>query len=290
MKIDLNSVKTIGKGLVRPEGVMAMDDGSLYTANGRGKCARIDKNGHTSFFGNLGGTPNGICIDKKGDCIIANIGNGQVQSLSPDGRHVVLMTQAEGKKMSSPNFPFIDYQERLWVSNSTSLPNIEDALKAPVPDGCMVLIAQGKPKIVAEGIYFANGVALDSEEKFIYVAETMKRRILRYRIHADSSVGKKEVYGPDPLGPLGFPDGIAFDEAGNLWVAFPAQNAIGYINPRQELEIALEDPERKILQQPANICFGGKKRKTAFIGSLEGTNIPYFEVPYPGMRLIHQST
>jgi gluconolactonase len=289
MKIDLNSVKTIGNGLVRPEGVMALDDGSLYTADGRGRCARIEKNGRTSFWGNLGGAPNGICTDRKGNCIIANIGNGEVQSLSPDGRHVVLMTQAEGKKMSSPNFPFIDSQERLWVSNSTSLPNIEDALKTPVPDGCMVLIVHGSPKIVAEGIYFANGVALDEKEKFLYVAETMKRRVLRYPIHKDGSIGQKEIYGPEFLGVLGFPDGIAFDEAGNLWVAFPAQNAIGYINPRRELEIVLEDPERKILQQPANICFGGKKRKTAFIGSLGGTNIPYFEVPYPGMRLVHQS-
>src|SRR4030066_925381 len=141
MKIDLNSVKTIGSGLVRPEGVMALDDGSLYPADGRGRCARIEKTGHTTFIGDLGGAPNGICFDKNGNCIIANIGNGQVQSLLPDGHHVVLMTEAEGKKMSSPNFPFIDFKKRLWVSNSTSLPNIQGALNAPVPDGCMVLIA-----------------------------------------------------------------------------------------------------------------------------------------------------
>lgn len=288
MKIDINSVKTIGSGLVRPEGVMALDDGSLYTADARGRCARIEKNGRTTFIGNLGGAPNGICIDKNGNCIVANIGNGQVQSLSPDGRHIVLMTEAEGKRMSSPNFPFIDSQERLWVSNSTNLPKIEDALQSPIPDGCMVLIADGKARIVAEGICFANGVALDPGEEFLYVAETMKRRVLRYPIHKDGSLGKKEVYGPAFLGQMGFPDGIAFDEAGDLWIAFPAQNAIGYINPERELEIFLEDPEKKVLQRPANICFGGKKRRTAFIGSLEGTQIPYFEVPYPGARLIHQ--
>jgi sugar lactone lactonase YvrE len=198
------------------------------------------------------------------------------------------MTEADGKRMSSPNFPFIDFQERLWVSNSTTLPNIEDALQAPVPDGCMVLIADGNPKVVAEGICFANGVTLDPKKEFLYVAETMKRRVLRYSIHKDGSLGEKEVYGPAFLGQMGFPDGIAFDEAGNLWIAFPAWNAIGYINSRRELEIVLEDPERKILQRPANICFGWEKRKTAFIGSLEGTEIPYFEVPYPGARLIHQ--
>jgi len=288
MKIDLGSVKTIGIGLVRPEGVMALDDGRVYTADGRGRCARIEKDGRTSFWGNLGGVPNGICVDEKGNCIIANIGNGQVQSLAPDGNHVVLMTHAQNKKMSSPNLPFIDSRERLWVSNSTSLANIDAALQSPVADGCLVVIIKGEAKIVAEGICFANGVSVDEKEEFVYVAETMKKRILRYRINNDSTAGEPEIFGPDSLCPLGFPDGIAFDEAGNLWVALPAQNAVGFITPARKFEIYLEDPTQKILKRPANICFGGKKRKTAFIGSLDGANVPFFEVPYPGARLIHQ--
>jgi gluconolactonase len=288
MKIDLRQVHTIGQGLLRPEGVMALDDGSLYAADARGGCSRTERDGRTSFFGSVGGVPNGICIDRAGNCMIANIGNGELQSLSPDGHHVVLMTEADGKRMTSPNFPFIDSKDRLWVSNSTIRPDIEEALSAPAPDGCMVLIDGVTPRIVAEGIYFANGVALDPAESFLYVAETMKRRILRYPIHPDGSLGERDIYGPEILGPLGFPDGIAFDEAENLWVTFPAWNAVGTINTKRELEIVLEDPERKILQRPSNICFGWEQRKTAFIGSLDGREIPYFEIPYPGARLIHQ--
>jgi gluconolactonase len=96
------------------------------------------------------------------------------------------------------------------------------------------------------------------------------------------------MYGPSTLAPLGFPDGIAFDEAGNLWITFPAWNAVGYLTPRRELQVVLEDPERKVLQRPSNICFGREERKTAFIGSLDGPAIPYFQVPHPGARLIHQ--
>ena len=96
MKIDIRQVNTIGQGLLRPEGVMAQDDGSIYTADARGRCARIAADGRTTFFGNLGGTPNGICLDEQGNCIVANIGNGEVQSVSPAGRHTVLMTEAGG--------------------------------------------------------------------------------------------------------------------------------------------------------------------------------------------------
>jgi sugar lactone lactonase YvrE len=289
LKINIEQVKTVGVGLLRPEGVMAMDNGDIYTADARGRCSRIAKNGRTSFFGKLGGTPNGICIDERGNCIVANIGNGEVQSLSGDGSHLVLMTEAQGKRMYTPNFPFIDFHGRLWVSNSTDDPDIDASLRAPIPDGCLVLITNNRPpQIVADGICFANGVALDPAEKFVYVAETMMRRILRFPIKEDGSLGEREVYGPEFLGRKGFPDGIAFDEARNLWIAFPTANAIGYIDPGGELGIFLEDPEGKIIRGPSNICFGGENRKTAFIGSLGGTNIPCFEVPYSGARLIHQ--
>jgi len=289
MKIELQQMRTIGCGLTRPEGVMALDDGSVRTADGHGRCSRIDPDGRTAFYGRLGGLPNGICMDTEGNCIVANIGNGEVQSLSPDGRHTVLMTEAQGKRMFTPNFPFLDFAGRLWVSNSTDNPDIDASLRAPIPDGCLVVIAKGRaPQIVASGICFANGVAVDAEEQYVYVAETMKRRVLRYRIHADDTVGPAEVYGPEFLGKFGFPDGIAFDEAGNLWVAFPVANAVGYIDPQGALNLYAEDPQGIVLSRPANICFGGKNRRTAFIGSLGGTNVPCFEVPYPGMRLAHQ--
>jgi gluconolactonase len=286
--MDLSKIKTIGTGLVRPEGVMTADNGTIYAADGRGQCARIEKNGKTVFFGTLGGLPNGLCLDTEVNCIVANIGNGQVQSLSPDGRHKVLMTETEGKRMGTPNFPFIDSKNRLWVSNSTDHEDLGDALREPVPDGSIVLVEKDRSRIVSGGICFANGLTLDVEEKYLYVAETMEKRILRYQITNDGSLSGREVYGPAVLGTLGYPDGIAFDEAGNLWITFPSWNAVGYVTPRQELIMVLEDPERKILRRPTNICFGWEGRKTAFLGSLEGTTILYFEVPFPGMKLIHQ--
>jgi sugar lactone lactonase YvrE len=288
MAIGLSEVRTIGRGLLRPEGVIALDDGGLYTADARGRCSRVARDGQTTFWGSLGGIPNGICGDHRGNCIVANIGNGEVQSLSADGHHKVLLTEAGGKRISTPNFPAVDSKKRLWVSNSTYRQNLDEALQKPAADGSIVLIEKGVARIVAEEIYFANGLATDEQEEFLYVAETMKRRILRFQIDADGSLSGREVYGPGVLGELGFPDGIAFDEAGNLWITFPLRNAIGYLDPDRQLEIFLEDPEGRILKNPSNICFGWENRRTAFIGSLAGSTIPHFEVPHPGLKLIHQ--
>jgi gluconolactonase len=286
--MNISAVRTIGNGVMRPEGVMVLKDGTVLTADARGQCARIDRTGKTTFFGDVGGVPNGICVDREGNCIIANIGNGEVQCLSQDGRHRVLATEADGKGIPSPNFPFVDSRGRLWVSNSTDRPNLDAAIQRPAPDGSVVLIENGTARIVADGIYFANGVAIDQEDGYLYVAETTRKDILRFRIGLDGLLSDREVYGPAFLGPLGYPDGIAFDEAGNLWVTFPAWNAVGFITPEGDLVMVIEDPDREVLKRPTNICFGWEGRKTAFIGSLDGHTIPHFQVPYPGMQLVHQ--
>ncbi len=289
MKIDLDQVSLLGESLFRPEGIMALDDGSLFTADARGGCMHIAPDGKQMLIGQLGGVPNGICIDPEGDVIVANIGNGEVQCLGHDGHHEVLVTQIEGRIMRAPNFPYFDHQGRLWVTNSTEHEDINFVLQHPQPDGCVFVKTESNVRIVADGLYFANGVTLDMEEKYLYAAESTSRRIVRFSIMDDNSLGNAEVYGPPDLGPLGYPDGIAFDCAQNLWVTFPVWNSVGYITPEGELVMALSDPQRRILQRPTNICFGGRNRTTAFLGSLDGRNIPYFEVPHPGMPLIHQS-
>jgi len=285
--MDISRVNTIGSGLARPEGVMALTDGTVVTADARGCCGRIHPDGTTAFYGDVGGVPNGICLDRQGNCIIANIGSGRVQSLAPDGIHTDLFSEADGRPVNSPNFPFIDSRNRLWVSNSTAR-DLEEALRHPALDGSVVVFANGRARVAADGFMFANGIALDAKEEYLYVAETTRRAITRLQITPEGSLAGREVYGPEPLADLGFPDGIAFDEAGNLWVTFPAWGAVGYVTPGGRLHIVLEDRRMEVLKRPTNICFGGEDRRTAYIGSLEGQTIPCFRVKHPGRALVHQ--
>lgn len=285
--IDLQSVSQLGHDLVRPEGVMALNDGTVWCSHGEGHCTRINPDGSQENIGQVGGTPNGICIDPAGNVIIANIGNGQVQRLHPDGLHDVVTDAMDGRPMPTPNFAHIDSQQRIWVTNSTNLRRHVDATRHPIPDGSLCVIEGGETRILAEGILFANGVCLDADEKYVYVAETMGRRVIRYLIRQDGTVGRPEHYGPD-FGPHGHPDGIAFDTEGNLWVTLVMMNALGVITPDCEFHVVLHDPDGDIMPRPTNITFGGPGLRTAYIGNLKGPSLPTFQAPYPGLPLIHQ--
>jgi sugar lactone lactonase YvrE len=287
LKLSLDDVELFGTELNRPEGVMVSRDGSVWCADGRGACTRIDPNGNSETLGDLGGIPNGICLSRDGSVVIANIGSGEVQRLFPDGRHELISDTVGGKRSACPNFPFIDKKGRLWVTNSTDLDRHIDAARFPIPDGSLYVIEGGESRVLAEGIRFANGVTLDEKEEYVYVAETQGHCILRYRIHDDGTVGRAEQYGPD-LGDDALPDGVAFDSAGNLWVPLVSINTLAVITPDQEVVIALHDPEGKKLKRPTNICFGGDNLQTAYMGSLDGTSLLRFQVPCPGMPLIHQ--
>lgn len=287
MHIDLDCVELFGDRLVRPEGVMCAMDGSVWCSHGDGGCTRIETYGSSRTFFGLGGKPNGICLDRDGSVIVANIGSGGVQRLSRDGSVSVVADTFDGKPLTTANFPFLDRSGRLWVTNSTARADYRDALNAPRPDGSLLLIRDGIAREVANGLNFANGIAVDVDERYVYVAETFGLRVVRYPIRDDGLVGPLEKYGPH-LGERGYPDGIAFDAAGNLWVTLPSMNALGVITPDGDWSIVLEDQAGKKLNRPTNICFGGDDLRTAYVGSLRGTSLARFQAPFPGMRLVHQ--
>jgi hypothetical protein len=72
-------------------------------------------------------------------------------------------------------------------------------------------------KILAEGIWFANGVAVDKDETFVLVCETSMFRVLKYYL-SGTKQGQLEVV-LDSL--PGLTDGVDCQSSGNCLVAIP---------------------------------------------------------------------
>lgn len=301
-----------GTNLSRPESVLAQPDGTLWASDNRGGVTRISPDGSETTIGSIGGDPNGLAMDREGNLYIANIGDGKVYKMTQDGQAEVLLDSIDGKPLGAPNFVFIDSKDRLWIAVSTREPVWFAAVAVPRQDGYVILIDESGPRIVLDGIQFTNEIRLDADEQYLYVAETLAQRIVRYRVNADGSLGPQEVVGPDPLGFAAYVDGFTFDAEGNLWVTTILRNGLMIITPDGQTHTIFEDVNEAPLQNahtkleagaltpedmfacvgprvqfPVSVTFGGPDLKTVYMGSLAMNRLITFDSPVAGLPMRH---
>jgi len=311
-RLALSDLTYTGHDLVRPESIIAQRDGTLLVSDGRGGITRISPDGSQRFLGGLGGEPNGIAMADDGSILVANIGTGTIQKMYPDGHVEEFLTEVDGVKVTTANYVFIDSKNRIWAAFSTRETHWWPAAASPRPDGYIVLIDEKGPRIVQDGLYFTNEIRLDAKEEYLYVAETMKNHIVRFRVQSDGSLANKEAVGPDNLGVGAAVDGFTFDAEGNVWVTTVLRNGVGIITPDGDYHVVFEEPneqllstfEKKVadgeaqptdmaatvgktLQLVTSVTFGGPDLKTVYIGSLGMSRLPTFQSPVAGLAMKH---
>lgn len=302
----------IGNNLSRPECVFAEKDGTLWVSDNRHAVTKILPDGTQENLGKSGET-NGLTIDKHGNILLADWGHNKILKMSPSGEMEVVLEDLNGKPLGPTNFVFLDSQERLWVSVSTRRQPWFVSLVYPQDDGYIIMIDRHGAREVASGITFTNEIRMDKEEKYLYVAETMACKISRFPVFADGSLGKKETFGPESLGPGHYVDGFCFDIEGNIWVTTVLRNGLMIIDAqtrkahtvfedvkeeaiqaaRQAIENHALTPELMsacagdTLQLITSVNFGGKDLKTVYIGSLGMSKLATFKSPVAGLSMTH---
>jgi sugar lactone lactonase YvrE len=327
--IDKNAIRYIGHDLQRPECILAERDGTLWSADARGGVVRISPDGSQSIvtqkqsghFGDasseatryLTGTlPNGLAFARSGDFLISNFGTDCLEVMTRDGTSRVMASTIDGQPVGKVNFVLRDSRDRIWITVSTRIKNWMHALRVDLADGYLARYENGAFRIVADGFRFTNEIRFDAKEEFLYVVETTGGCITRLRIDNDGNAVEREVFGPRSLGKGAWPDGIAFDSAGNLWGTLVYSDKLFVLTPKGDLRVLLDegDPSKvDALEQAflrnhvtedvlfatgqgiapwmASVTFGGPDLQTVYIGSLRGTRIPYFRAPVPGLPMVH---
>ncbi|MBI0328624.1 SMP-30/gluconolactonase/LRE family protein [Burkholderia plantarii] len=328
-KVEPAAVTRVGQGLRRPECILAERDGSLWIADARGGVMHLDAAGGQRLIVpnhagapmdeaatgdglTSGSLPNGLAFDAHGNLIVANIGTDRVELLTRGGDARVLLDSIDGRPLGKVNFVLRDSRERLWVTVSTRVDPWPDAVRSNLADGYLVLINERGARIAADGLAFANEIRFDANEAFLYVAETTAKRVSRFAVRADGTLGARETYGPGQLGP-GLIDGIAFDAHGNLWCAMIFADRLVAIDPDGEPHLLLDDGDAaatarfdaafatgEIVPMPVieatggtlapwltSITFGGPDLRTVYLGSLKGSALAAFASPVAGLPMIH---
>lgn len=308
--IELSTCRKLAVGARRPEDVAIAADGTVWLSDQGSACARITASGELERIGAAGGAPNGINFDLDGRLVIANFGgpedgHGPLQRLDPaSGEVETLCDHIAERPLFGANYPIVDSRGRIWCTHSTWGPL--DAAFAGQDDGLVFRYdPDGRVSVVAEGIRFANGCALDYEERYLYVCETTGCDVLRFAINPGGSLGSPERYGPKlgysnlevqhkrPLdletrSQLGLTDGCGFDQDGNLWVTLVLANKVVAITPAGEVLTMLSDPQGQLMRNPTNVSWGGDDLCDLYIGSVTTDYVIKARSPIPGMPLVHQ--
>jgi sugar lactone lactonase YvrE len=318
---DLSEVTFVGRNLRRPECVLSTASGDLYVAALGQGVVHISPQGDQNAIGAVRTVegkdfiPNGLVLEPDGSFLVTNMGEGGgLWRLSRNGEIEPVLRQVDGQVLSATNFVLRDWQGRLWVTISTRQWPISRAfspLRGPVTaDGYLVLIDERGARIVADNLAFANEVRLDPNGRELYVVETYARRISKFDVDDHSNLSNRRTW--TEFGHGSFPDGIAFDAEGFLWVASMTSNRLFRVAPDGEQSLLLEDTDAaylnaieqrleactlrredvqqvqsKLLKNIASVTFGGADLRTVYLGSLGGDSLAVLRSPVAGEPLPH---
>lgn len=300
--------------LNRPECVLATASGHIFLSDGRGGVATMNPDGslHLTLAKNPPPEfiPNGIAVLPDRTFLIANLGpEGGVWHLAADGTLTPRLREIDGRKLPATNFVGIDPAGRTWVTVSTwQVPRQKAFVKGGIEDGLVIVVQDGTPCIAAEGLHYTNEAKVDPTGRWLYVNETIGRRLNRYPIRSDGALGAREIVAEFGMGT--FPDGLEFDARGGVWITSVVSNRLIRVDPltgRQELmfqdadmdhvrrleakfqtgAFAGSNPGPGTLGSIASLAFGGSDLCTVLIGTVFDDRLPHFKSPIPGAEPAH---
>ena len=128
-----------------------------------------------------GGQPSGAAFDNTGVLYVADFAHAAVLAMSTNGEQEIIVETYEDKPLVGPNS--IVYASNGNVFFTDSGPFGETGFHNP--KGSLFMIGNGggtqmlRP-ISLENLMGPSGVAVSPDGRFVYVAETMQNRVLRY--------------------------------------------------------------------------------------------------------------
>ena len=314
--VSLSSLRFIGEGLKRPESVIATARGELFVSDHACSVRELGQPARPVHGMPEGFLTNGIALTPEREFLVANLGNtsgGGVWKMDHQRQLRPFLMEVDGEPLIFTNFVTVDARGRIWISMSTRKVPRERSFNAQADDGFIAVCDARGARIVADGIAFTNECRVDPTGRWLYVNETYGRKLSRFPIMGGDehwSLGPKEVLHAFTDGD--FPDGLAFDVAGGVWVACVVSNRVVRLAPDGTLEVIVEDPDpaliaaaearyaagllgradvdagaARALRNVSSVAFGGPDLRTVYLGNLGGDRLATFRSEIAGAQPPH---
>ena len=201
-------------------GLHGRDEGAVFTGTEDGSIFRIRHDGRrVDRIAHTGGRPLGIELGLDGRLLVCDAHRGVLRIDTASGAVEQVTDSVHGRRMVFCNNAAIASDGTVWFSDTSTRFGIEhwkDDLVQDTRTGRLLRLAtDGSIDVVLDGLAFANGVALSGDERYVAVAETAARTVVRHWI-AGERAGQRDVLAKDLPG---YPDNIARGSDGLIWVS-----------------------------------------------------------------------
>jgi hypothetical protein len=236
--------------MVGPEDIEVGPDGRIYAAGPEG-IARLDADGsNPQLWVDTGGRPLGIDFDAGGNLIVGDAFLGLL-SVTPDGKVTVLANQVGGRPMVFVDDVNVASDGRIYFADASARFGAKEfggTFEAALLDliehsasGRMLVYdpADGTTKVLVDNVHFANGIAVDPDERFVLLTETGSYRVRRHWLQGPKAGSTDVLIDQLP----GFPDNVSTGLNGRFWIAL--------VSPRDAIVDAMSDKPflRKMIQR-----------------------------------------
>lgn len=234
-----------------PAGFLYVSDETLN------KIFRVYPDGRKETLIELG-DPDGNTFDRAHHLIdCASVLRALIR-VDPDGRYTVLADRFQGKRFNSPNDVVLGPDGALYFTDpDMDLPKGE---KRELPyHGVFRLANDGNVRLLTKDISLPNGLAFSPDGKRLYVDDDSEQRnIWVFDFGPGGRLSHRRLFGREPGSANEVPDGMRFDEQGNLYVTGPLGIWVWDAAGRHLGTIVV--PE-----QPANLAWGDQDYQTLYI-------------------------
>jgi gluconolactonase len=260
-----DSGSVVAEGAIQPqlvsrqfaftEGAAVDRQGNIFfTDQPNNKIWEYTTDGELVLFMDSAGRSNGMYFDAAGRLVTCADEQEQLWSIGPDRSVQVLLRDVGGQRLNGPNDLWIDahggiyftdpyYQRPYWTRTHSEL------------DGEKVYyLPRGKaqPVVVDASLRKPNGIVGTPDGRTLYVADIGDGKTYQYAIGPHGLLSGRRLFCAQGS------DGMTLDEKGNVYLT--GDGVTVYDSSGRKIA-HIPVPE----QWTANLCFGGKDRKTLFI-------------------------
>lgn len=249
-------VTLVADGYKFTEGPAVDSEGNVFfTDQPNDQILKLDTQGVVSEFLKPAGRSNGLFFAPDGKLIACADEKNEMWEISSDKTHKALFGTFESRKLNGPNDVWIDtngaiyftdpYYQRPWWHHKEA-PQKKRSVYRADRDGTNITM-------VDDAFVQPNGIVGDSKRRVVFVADIGDSKTYQYSLASDGMLVDRKLFCTSGS------DGMTLDDQGNVYLTGKKGVTVFNIGGKQVQVIEVPKP------WTANVCIGGKDRKTLFI-------------------------